>query len=529
MNLPKHLTYIILACVALFQTACQKDPIEGLSLPNHQVVYTSEMDFQNTIQVGGEITVADISVGVISRKWTFPTSGVDIIGSDNDLDSEEATVKAIFTEVGQHEVLLTHTFEGAAYVGEQQVGNVLDTTLVITVLDSVEASIEAFYLNDDGTMGAPLTMEAGAKNQVEASQSIRFMYTTIGAPTFFIWTFEGGDPGVVEQAGLETDIKYKRLGTYDVSFLTYRSRPFGRDTVIMEDLIEVIPSTDPVELERVTEQAGDIALVFSREMDPISLSASDFTVTIQNDPVTLTPTIAGIKTDAKEGSIVLLSLDNEALYDDDTILVSYQAGNMRTLDGINADAFTEERVVFDKVNILKENSSFDYGFESSVDDNWPYLGWGEPWDGYTFNVSFNQAHSGDFSGLVELGPGGGMIIGHKDLNGENITFPVLESKTYEMGLWVYVESLGDLGSIAPGGLMPDLRLYWNPNTDWAIGATPTFDVDYAVGEWVYSSAFVNFTHSGETSIMLRGFNVTNAHALRVYIDDITLAEVQLRP
>jgi len=509
-------------------TACKKDPTEGLTLPSHQVVYTSEMDFQNTIQVGGEITLGDISQGVLSRKWTFPSSGVDIVNSDNDLESTEATVKAIFTEVGDQEILLTQTFENDAFVGEEIRGRELDTTIIIRVLDSIEASVEAFYLNEDGSLGAPLVMENGALNPVEASKSVRFMYSTIGEPDFFTWTFEGGDPGVVEQAGLETDVKYKRMGVYDVSFRTFRNRPFGQDTVNLKDFIEVVPSTDPVDLERVTEMEGDVALVFSREMDPTTLSVSDFNVTIQNGEDFITPSLSGATVDAQEGSIVRLALNGESLFNDDTILVSYTPGALRTLDGITADAFADQQLEFNKVNILAENSSFDFSFENSVDANWPYLGWGEPWDAYSLNVSFDQAHTGDFSAFIEMQPGGGMIVGHKDLNNENVTFPVLESKTYEMGVWVYVEDPGDLVGIG-GGLLPDLRLYWNPNTDWAIKATPTIDLDMAVGEWVYSSAFVNFTHSGPTSIMIRGFNQTNSQPLQIYIDDITLAEVQLRP
>ncbi|MEM6345929.1 MAG: hypothetical protein AAF927_18695, partial [Bacteroidota bacterium] len=87
----------------------------------------------------------------------------------------------------------------------------------------------------------------------------------------------------------------------------------------------------------------------------------------------------------------------------------------------------------------------------------------------------------------------------------------------------------DLGNNPPMGLAPDIRLYWDPDTDWGIGGNPTLAATYPTNEWVYSSAFVNFSTSGAKSLMIRGFNGANPEAVKLYLDNLTLAEVSLRP
>ena len=70
---------------------CSEDQDIKLVEPSHRVIYTSEMDFQNRIEVGGDISFGDASAGVASRQWTFPQGVVDILGSDNDETSSEWT------------------------------------------------------------------------------------------------------------------------------------------------------------------------------------------------------------------------------------------------------------------------------------------------------------------------------------------------------------------------------------------------------------------------------------------------------
>ena len=512
-------------CLLLVVAACNKDE-EELIIPSHRVIFTSEMDFENKIEVDNQMSFGDVSAGVVSRTWTFPAnSGIDILDSDNDQTSTEANVTAHFNEVGVYEIKLSQTFEKEAFVGTKQVGRDLDTSIIVTVLEPVDVEMQAFFVNPDGTLGEELVLEDGALNQVPAGRRVQYSYGAVGAPENYFWDIDGGDPNVVttEETGFE--VKYRRLGTYDLSFFATRARPHGGDTVAFNGLIEVVPSTDPLTLDEVTAKDGEVALVFSRDIAPESLFASDFNVNIDDGWSAFDATISNVRVDEDDSAVVLISFDNERIYNDDVVLVSYSGTELASTDGVKTDTFTELPVVFRTVNILPD-SDFDYSFESATSDQFLYLGWGDPWESYSLNVTSEQAYDGENSVFIEMDPEGGMIVTLQDLNSENQMFFVNENKDYELGVWVYVEDLGDTELT---GFTPDLRLYWEPDTNWGIGGNPEFGADFPIGEWVYSSAFVNFSATGEVYFMIRGFNSNNSLPLKFYMDNITLAEVELRP
>ena len=179
MNFKRIKTYIWFIAVALFINACSDDSNElSLNEPNHRVVYTSQMDFENKINVNGDIDFGDISAGVESRTWTFPEGVVDIIDADDDINSSKNIVKTIFNTVGQHNVHLHQVFKGDAWVGTELRGKELDTTIVVTVLGPVSSSIQANLINDDGSLSTALNIADMAENEVTASKSVRFTYAT---------------------------------------------------------------------------------------------------------------------------------------------------------------------------------------------------------------------------------------------------------------------------------------------------------------------------------------------------------------
>jgi len=504
-------------------SSCKKDNDTDLIEANHQVIFTSEMDFQNTIQVEGSISFGDVSSGVASRTWTFP-EGVDIVDSDNDVTSTEANVKAIFNEVGQFDVRLQQTFKSDAFVGQTMQGRDLDTTIVVTVLDFIEATVEAHYINQDGTIGEPLNIADNARNEIPAARSIRYTFTGVGTPRTINWQLDGGDPDVFIGTQYQVDVKYKFLGTYNFAIIPSRARPFGIDTLAYENLITVIPSTDPVVVDQIVEQDGNIAVVFSREVDAATLRAEDFSVTVENGFYFNNSTITAATIDPNQGNVVLLALDNEPLYNNDFVRVNFTQGNLFSLDGVEASSFENELMTFITVNILP-TTGYDYSFENTMSDDWQYLEWGDNWGDFTLEISSEQAYEGEKSALVEMLPGGGMVVSLKDAAGEDITFPGNNAKQYELGLWIYAESLGD----PTAGLPPDLRIYWAPDTNWGIGPNPEMNAAFPIGEWSYSSAFVEFADTGQKSFMIRGFNTSNPMAVKIFLDNITLAEVKLRP
>ena len=519
-------TYKIVLMLLVILAACSDQEDIKLIEPNHRVIYTSEMDFENTIEVNGEISFGDASAGVESREWTFPDNVVDILGSDNDVTSSEWTVKTTFNQVGEYDVNLKQVFKGDAYVGTELRGKELDTTIVVTVLQPIEVNVQAYYINDDGSNGAALNMSDGAENELTASKSIRYVVVEKGSPQEYNWEFEGGDPDEIETPEPELDVKYKRTGSYDVSLIASRARPFGADTIHFSKLVKVIPSTDPVTLDGVYEKDGAVALNYSREMDPLTTNADDFAVKIENNGNTITPGISAITIDQVDGNVVLIHLEGESLYNDDVITVSYTPGTLATLDGIAADAFTDERMLFNVENILETQSDYDHSFENSTAANWPYMWWGGVWGEYDLEISTARAYDGNSSAYIEFRPNGGMIIGHTNDSGDQITFPVEAGKTYEIGLWVYVE---DLGNNDPAAFDPDIRFFWFPDTDWSVGGNPTFGSDFKTGEWVYSSTFVEFSASGDKTFQIRGYNEGNPERLKFFMDNLSVSEAVLRP
>lgn len=525
MNFKKLYLYVGFITAALSFNACDNNE-ETFIEPNHRVVYTSEMDFDNKINVNEFLDFGDISAGVASRTWTFPEGVVDIAGSDNNLTATDDIVKAYFNKAGQYDVKLNQVFKGDAWVGTELRGKELDTTIMVTVLGPVSASINANLINDDGSLGAALNLSDMAENEVTASKSVRFTYSADGEPENFTWNLEGGDPTDVTDAAVETDVKYKKMGTYDLTFIASRERPYGGDTIHLKDVIKVIASTDPVDLEQVTNQDGKIALVFSREMDGSTLNKGDFTISIESGGTPLDNTISKATIDPVEGNIVLLEMASGQIYNNDVITVSYTPGFLATLDAVQATAFMDVPLVFTKVNILDVASDYDHSFENSTATNWPYMWWGGVWAEYDLEISDVRAQDGSKSAYIEFRPNGGMIIGHKNNAGDQITFPAEAGKDYEIGLWVFVE---DLGNNDPAGFDPDIRFFWWPDTNWAVGGNPTFTSDFKTGEWVYSSTFVQFNETGDKTFQIRGYNEANPETLKFYMDNLSVSEVSLRP
>ncbi|NJB35245.1 hypothetical protein [Croceivirga sp. JEA036] len=526
----KNISKLSLAAVALsfLALSCEEDNDVPLNDSSHRVIMTSEMDFDNKVEVNGEITFGDISTGVVSRTWTFPDGVADLKGQSNNATSNNQVVEAIFKQVGDHEIKLSQTFQSDAYVGTTQKGKQLDTTIVVRVLGSVGATVTANILNNDGTLGSALTIGDNARNEIMAGSTVRYAVTTVGEPENFAWSFEGADPATSSDVVSEIDVKYKKLGDYGFGFAANRERPQGGTEVLYGNLISVIPSTEPVTLDAVEATAeGNIALNYSREMEPSTIDASQFSVVLTNGDTDLAASIANVSVDPNEGNLVIIELENDRVYNDDVALVSYTAGTLTTTDAFPAESFTDVPVVFKGANILN-NGTFDYSFENSTAANWPYQWWGAPWDAYSLEISQNQAQDGESSAYIEYNANGGMIIGHHDDTNAAIPFTVEAGKTYEVGVWVYVEALEapDTGNF----FAPDLRFYWFPNTDWGVGPNPAFTSDFALNQWVYTSFLTDFGGvGGDLTLAIRGYNQDNSTVTRFYMDSISISEAVLRP
>ncbi|UXP30986.1 hypothetical protein N6H18_11555 [Reichenbachiella agarivorans] len=517
------LTWVVSACEEEYQA-----PNDGAK---HSVIYASELSAGNQVQVFGDISFGDASAGVKHREWIVPEGIGYIISDDSASSSDLANIKVIFNQAGTFEVKLHQEFDGDFYVGNNVHNATYDTTMMVTVLDSVKMGFTANYLNDDGSLGAALVIADGAKNQLTASKSVRFTYHSEGVPQELVWTYEGGDPETIDYDGVEiadgtadeTDVKFKKIGVFDVSLIGSRERPFGADTISFTDIIEVIPSTEPVVLDQLINDGNNIILNYSREIDPNSVNSNDFAVRIENGTV-INPSISSVSVDTKSGNLVIVKLSNESLYDDDTVYVSYTPGAMQTTDLVKADAISEMVMEHKKGTNAMAVNGYDVGMEKSTSANWPYLFWGPPYDGFTTSFPTVQPHSGSKSMLMSWTAGGGCIVDHKDNLGTQYTFALEANKAYEFGFWIYIENLGD--NTTGDGLVPDLRFY--PD-DWSAELAFFFDAAFPTGQWVYQSTRWTPSNSRDFFFMMRGYNASSSVLMNFYLDDLGIYELNLRP
>lgn len=537
LHIMKNLKYLeFIFIFSLLLLGCNEDESIQLVEPNHRVIVTSEMNFENTINIGEHIDFGDLSRGVENRLWTFPADAA-VIGGETGNTSNKDVVKGTFTKSGVFDVLLNQTFKGNVYPNEDSTEPLqtreLDTTIVVTVIGAVEASFQMNYINEDGSTGAPLSLSDNAENEIVASKFVRITQNSAGSPTNFRWLLPGAKTEfleVVDEPDAESDVRYTKLGTWDLQFIAARTRPTDSDTIYIKNFIKVIPSTEPVTLDRVYEYETQtkIGLEFSREIDPATVATEDFSVAIEtNTGTTIIPEISNVSVDPDEGNVVIIEIINEIMYNDDIVKVSYTPGALTTLDLVASEAITDAILTdFIKTNLLPD-SDVDYSFETVIEDNWRYLGWGGRWEEYARSISFDRAHTGDKSMLIELSPQGGMIIGNVNVDGDgavvdNINFTAEKGFNYEMGAWFYVESLSTLTAEA------NIRMYWRPGTNWGIGDNIAFTNDTPIGQWFYSSEIATFSADGEVSYMIRGLN-DNTDSVRFYMDDLTLFKLTSRP
>ncbi|MGX5856545.1 hypothetical protein ACWKW6_23040 [Dyadobacter jiangsuensis] len=518
----KKIAYTIVSLGAAL--SCTRDYVVPGEVPSHSAVYTSEADFGNKVQVNGAMTFADGSPGITERKWVFP-AGVDILECDNDSTSGQNKLKVVFKKAGVFEVKLNQKFQGNAYINGTFRGTEADTTLRITVLDSVSVGVKAQKLDKNGAVAGELAIRPQAFNEVEAGKFIQLTPQLVGEPETVTWILEGADPAVVTSIA-PVKVRYKKLGTYTVKLVASRTRPGGGDTLELPGLIRVVPSSDPVTLDgvaNVMKDASKIALNFSRDMDASTLTPANFWVSVTNKGQSIATQARTIALDPARENVVLLGL-SAPIYNDDEVKVSYTKGSLKTSDGVAADAFANKPVVFIKNNLLKEGV-FDEGFENSENSNWPYQSWGAPWDAYKIDVTREESYTGNKSLKIELNPKGGMIIGHT-MAGSPARFKAQAGKKYEIGFWAKVKSIG---SNAAGTENPNLTFFWEPGTNWAAGRYE-FSADTPLNQWVYLRvSYAEFTADGNFQFWIRGFNGNNTKPLVLYMDEISIAEVKLRP
>ncbi|GAB1855361.1 hypothetical protein MHTCC0001_01950 [Flavobacteriaceae bacterium MHTCC 0001] len=520
-----YLLLIGLALIAGFQSCDEKELT--LEQTSQRFVVSSEQSVGNLVEVGDTVSLADISPGVVSRQWSVNEGEVILKPSDNNnTTSSLDNILAIFPKIGEYNVNLNQVFETDAYVGSRLAGKELDTIIAFRVIGEVNTIITARRINFDGTLGDWLTMENDAENEVEAGSTVKFYAESTGEPNTYTWSFEGGDPETSSDFVEEIDVKYRRIDTYGFGFFSGRRRPQGSFFDAYSNLIKIVPSTQPLLLDGITAGPdGIMELNFSREIDEATIDIADFSVSITNGETAIPNTIASITTKPDAANVLILTLDGDRVYNDDTVTVSYTAGSLTTTDFKLADDYIDVPVVFVGDNILASDAAnYDHSLENSTFGDWPFGGWEDPWGDYNRDDSFistEQAYDGEKSIKIVMDPNGGAIFSYT-----GGSFPIEDGKSYEVGYWIYVEKAD---APDPGGLVPDIRFYWFPNVNWGVPPRPGIDAAFPRNEWVYVSSVIDFGGAGDYNFSIRGANGGNSTETIIYLDNISVTEAVLRP
>ena len=80
----------------------------------------------------------------------------------------------------------------------------------------------------------PVARFSSSDTSVPIGSSINFLSTSLGNPTSYLWTFDGGVPSNTNQGS--ASVEYNAIGKYDVSLKV--SNQFGSDSILKTSFIE---------------------------------------------------------------------------------------------------------------------------------------------------------------------------------------------------------------------------------------------------------------------------------------------------
>lgn len=537
--------FLLITSVAAFMS-CEDDFYSPEKVDtNNRVIYTSRMGFDNMINVEENVDFKDISLGVISRKWTFPTSNTEIVGDIND-----NFVQVFFNKAGSYDVKLHQEFNDVAYDGRADTAylKVMDTTLVVTVLSHIDiTSMKANLLNKDGSLGEEYPLVEDVKTPLPAGTNVRFTYETDDLHDNIDGNFDGAKLRAFSIEDKHFDVRYSSLKVYGLQAIFEREYPISSDTLAYANIFEGVASDAPVDLEEVTDREGNVLMLFSRDIDKASINVADFSVlihTMRGDVIT--PEIESAKSGDSEDEVILVLKDNQ-VYSDDTVWVSYDAGDLESTDAKAVVDYPSQLLVQQRINLLDE---WGYDWNMEEDTKWgacPKVAGTATWDSWSgwygdeekfikgAEKSTDQAHDGSQSIKVTINPlienippgqteaqpnktlicplDGGSSTGYQGFSGVELGY-------YKISVWGYAES--------KGGGTPNLRLYLMQAFQWD---TPSFDDFWIEGEWKKAEQVTEMISVSQPVPFSLMFNVTQRwdNEIVIYLDQAEVVRWYPRP
>lgn len=564
--------------VALFTLAtiligCKQEEVE-FSLPSHSVTEVSHQYQGFTVSVNQEVSFADLSTGVVDRTWSLDDGVIaDVFKLDKDVpdileirdilrdranltDEEYAEVreklllgdqsiiptykdyilKLAFPNAGVYTIYLNQVFENNAYVEDEtepRDTNVIDRFFTITVTDRVSfQNITVSELDNSGNPGAAQPVaNGGATATVTAGKTARVGFTVTGSPDNI--EIESGSAKIVDNSLVlnadgtgSIDIKYSSVGQYSIVLTATRSSPAANLTTTLSNVVEVIPSTEPVTLDKAIVN-GDLGLTltFSREMEANTLVAGDFSVDIKDkNGVSVAATVGTAELDSQDPSILHLTLDGDKAYDDDTVTVSYTKNAFSTTDGVALESVSDYGVLTGQnPNLIAGNGEF----ENTLGLDWKWIG----------NMTIGQVELVDpptpvnTTSVTPSGKVAWLTVNKGNTSGARNNaqiqtaqeLPIVKDKSYRIKFKRYVqdETVSDtkalsiiLRFINSGGLQAD---QFFSITDAS-----------AIDSWIQEERVITANEDGYVNAKLTILPNWTSWA-SFYIDDVVFQEYNLRP
>jgi len=504
-NILKTLIFICLASTLLI--SCSKDDDNDLQV-NNSYVTTSFGSSAIILPIYDDMSFIDLSRGVVSREWKFPdgTLNTDSLPITSSTDE---VVKVMFTKPGTYNVSIHQVYEDNVYLTLQKMdSNILDQEISVEVLDSIRALFTANEITDP----KDLTIASNANNKIEAGHEVQFTSTATGKPTSNEWTITKDDNIVYKLTGENPVFKFSATGKYSVTY--FCSSSFGKSSSTYENIIEVIPSDDPVTLDHMARSADNqINLTFSRSMNDVSTcDVAAFTLNVINGSHTVNVAVESM---SYSDNVVTLKLDGP-IYNSDIITLTYDStiGDLATLDGMKVDSFSDMPMTDFNLPSILEDTDYDFGFEQFGADAWVSDGWGG-FNDFSLSTSTSIVHSGKQSLKITMNAGSGAIF-HQAKNGSAVEFNCVKGQKYSLGMWVYLENMGS-------GNNPSFHTYQAIATDW--GSIQHELTNEDVGKWIHLTEEITI-NSDHNYFWLRPNG--NEGEVNMYLDDITLIPIETR-
>ncbi len=546
--------YIILCLAMLLTIACQDDEYDAPDTVSDVTWYTSVSPGDEFLRAtGGFISFLDASQGAISHEWTteegnhFLKTGFndkdflpDFIDSSKGLVTNDETVHVLFMKEGKSKVCLKNTFnEKVVYqtvdgpIEATQVGDkwVFEKCFEVEVI--AKDIKPEFRILQDGVeilrVGADDDIDIKDKDawptvDVEVNKTLTFIdLSKVGRPNARTWHINGGVPetsndSIAEIAFLNfgTTVNLGRLESRREEPLPTKTNPkhipLNVNVVSSSEPFEVISEINEDETEKISFQVAGI-------IDPNSLIGQNgnFTVNVNNTTAGFNQNIAiqSIEINSNDESVLELTLA-EPIYNSDIVTISYSRGNIQSTDARRLESFGPLTVNMYTTNVLSEDI---FGAEGVTGASGGVQGfWTQHSEWFdTGGRSEEQAASGNASFKWSTPDWDTMSGGNHNFQGSRDGQFVADPGIYEMSLKVYLPSGSDMKAIRTV-----LQKPWVPIT-WS------FD-GIAKDTWITLKQNVDIgTHTFVWLQMNRDDNPGISGAQIIYIDDIELSPVELRP